>query len=112
MIIKNSTRNRTLSKNAKICENIFSKAFGLMFSKKKSLIFIFNEEIINPLHMFFVFFPIDVLLLDKNKKVVDMKINFKPFSIYFPKNKAKYILELSNGTIKNSGTKLGDRISF
>ena len=39
--------------------------------------------------MFFVFFPIDVLFLDKNKKVVELKENFKPFSIYFPKNKAK-----------------------
>lgn len=112
-MIKNLTRNRILAKNAKICKSIFSKTFGLMFSlKRKSLIFIFREEKIIPLHMLFVFYPIDVLFLDKNKKVIEVKENFKSFSFYTPKKKARYITELPKGIIKKSRTKLGDRISF
>ena len=111
-MIKNSTRNRILAKNAKICRNILSKLSGLMFSKKRALIFVFGKEKIIPLHMIFVFFPIDVLFLDKNKKVAEIKENFKPFSLYTPKNKAMYILELPLNIIKNSGTKVGDKIGF
>ena len=62
--------------------------------------------------MFFVFFPIDVIFLNKNKEVVELKQNFRPFSIYFPKNKAKYIIELPNNTIKQTNTEINDLIDF
>jgi len=104
--------NEFLSK-AKLCKNHFSKALGLMFSRKnKTLIFIFDKEKIISLHMFFVFYPIDVLFLDKNKKVVQIKENFKPFRIMIPKKPAKYIIELPNNTIKKTNTKVGDTIRF
>jgi uncharacterized protein len=113
MYIKNSTRNVIISRNAKLCRNIFSKTLGLMFSRKnKSLIFIFKEKKIVPLHMFFVFYPIDVLFLDENKTVVEIKENFKPFSFYTPRNTSKYVIELSKDTIKNSKTKIKDKIEL
>src|SRR3989338_5366978 len=95
MLIKNTTKKALLAENAKLCRNIFSKSLGLMFSKKiTSLIFAFEKEKIIPLHMFFVFYPIDVLFLDKNRIVVEMKESFKPFSFYTPHKKALYIIEL------------------
>ena len=78
-----------------ICTSTWSKARGLMFSRKKDLMFVFKKEKIIPLHMFFVFFPIHVLFLNKNKKIVEIKNNFKPFTFYTPKNKAMYIVELT-----------------
>lgn len=98
---------------AKICRSIFCKAFGLMFRFKKpdfGLVFIFDKERRADLHMLFVFFPIDVLFLDKNKKVVDVKKNFKPFAYYSPKAKAKYVVELGVGVMQK--TKIGDKITF
>lgn len=85
-----------------------------MFKRKtdKALIFVFDREKIINLHMFFVFFPIDVLWLDKNKKVVQIKEHLKPFRIIIAKKSAKYIVELPNNTIKKSQTSLGDTISF
>lgn len=86
-----------------------------MFRKKlhkNALIFIFHKGKIIPLHMLFVFHPIDVLYIDKDKKVVEIKENLKPFSFYTPKNKAVYIIELPAGTIKKTKTKPGDRIEF
>lgn len=62
--------------------------------------------------MVFVFFPIDILFLDKNKKVIEMKKNFRPFSFYTPEKKARYILELPEGTIKKTRTEIGDKIRF
>lgn len=75
-----------------------------MFSRKKNLIFVFKNEKRRSLHMFFVFFPIDVLFLDKNKKIIEIKRNLKPFSSYRSKKKAKFIVELAekhNYKLKN-----------
>ncbi|MEK6876377.1 MAG: DUF192 domain-containing protein [Nanoarchaeota archaeon] len=113
MNIKNITKKRIIAENAKLCRNIFSKSLGLMFAlKPKPLIFIFKKEKIITLHMLFVFYPIDVLFLDKNKVVVEIKENLMPFSFYTPKNKAQYILELPQGAIKKTKTKIGDKIEF
>ena len=78
-----------------LCKTWFSKVRGLMFSRKKNLMFVFEKEKLIPLHMWFVFFPIDVLFLDKGKKIVEIKRNLRPFSLYWPKNKAKYVVELA-----------------
>ena len=61
--------------------------------------------------MFFVFYAIDVIWLDKNFKVVDLK-TLHPFSVYNPKRKAKYVIELRKGIIKRSGTKVNDKIEI
>ena len=114
IIIRNSAKKKLVSRNAVYAENAVSKAIGLMFSRnqKKSLIFKFNEEKIIALHMFFVFYSIDVLFLDKNKIVVDSKENFSPFTFYKSKEKAMYVIEIPNGAIKESKTEIGDKIEF
>jgi len=83
-----------------------------MFSRQKNLVFVLNEEKKESLHMWFVFFPIDVVFLSKDKKVIEIKENFMPFSLYFPKNKAKFILELVWGSVKEGKIKVGDKIKF
>lgn len=51
--------------------------------------------------MFFVFFPIDVLFLNKDKEIVDLKQRLKPFTFYTSKKPAKYVLEMPLGSIKS-----------
>ncbi|MBW2965768.1 DUF192 domain-containing protein [Candidatus Woesearchaeota archaeon] len=92
----------------KICKDMWSKARGLMFSRKKNLVFIFDKEKRISLHMFFVFFPIDVLFLDKDKRIVEIKRNFRPFSFYTSKNKARYVVEL----VEENNYKIGDKVKF
>jgi len=91
-----------------ICESIWSKARGLMFSKKKNLVFVFDKEKRIALHMLFVFFPIDVLFLDKEKRIIEIKNNFRPFSFYTSENKAKYVVELT----ENNDYNIGDKVNF
>ncbi len=112
-MLRNKRNNAVLAVEAKICRSMLSKAIGLMFSKKsRALILVFDKEKVISLHMLFVFFPIDVLFLNKSKKVVEIKEGFKPFRFYTPKNKAKYVIELPNKTLKNTRTSIGDTISF
>jgi len=82
--------------DAEYCDTFWKKFRGLMFSKPKNLIFILDKETRfgATIHMFFVFFPIDVYWLDQNKKIIDKSINLKPFRIAIPKGKAKYVVEL------------------
>lgn len=109
--VRNATRKNVISESAEICSSASSKALGLMFSAgKKSIIMEFSSEQKVPLHMVFVFFPIDVLFLDRKRKVVEIKRNFRPFSFYSPSRKAMYVIEVPAG--KAAKTKIGDSIRF
>jgi hypothetical protein len=91
-MIANKTRKKTLVLHHRECRSIFSKARGLMFTcpiKNFGLVFFFGKETIVSLHMFFVFYSIDVLFLDKKGKIVDMKEKFKPFTVYIPEKPAQ-----------------------
>ncbi len=95
-MIKNITTGEIISQEEIVCKTIRSQARGLMFRRKKqNLIMTFPKERKISLHMFFVFYPIDVIFLDKDKNVIEVKENFKPFTFWNSKNKGKYLIELS-----------------
>ena len=99
---------KIIAESYSLCNSLFSKFFGLMFSSKKNLIFVFGKEKRVSLHMFFVFFPIWVVYLNKDKEVIFTKKLYPFISITNPKVKPKYILEL----VKNPKIKKGDKISW
>jgi uncharacterized protein len=110
--IINKTTKSTISESALHCPHFWQKGSGLMFSKQKDLIFEEKNERIVPLHMFFVFYPIDVIFLNENKEVIELKKSFMPFTFYCPINKAKYIIECKAGTIESTKTILTDVLEF
>lgn len=112
-MIINTNRKTTISKKEKHLQSNTEKAKGLMFSiKPKTLIFHFEKPRKVSLHMLFVFFPIDLMFLDKNKKVIELKENFLPFSFYTSEKKCKYLIETNKGAIKKSKTRLKDLLKF
>ena len=112
-MIVNKKKKAILAKKYKICKSFLSKTIGLIFSlKPKTLLFIWQKEKIRNIHMILVFFPIDVLWLDRNKKVIDMRKRFMPFLITNTSKPAKYIIELPEGTIKKTKTEKEDLIKF
>ncbi len=110
MLIKNNDKQTVIAREFKHCKNFLQHSKGLMFSGKKCLFFEFEREKYIPLHMFFVFFSIDVIYLDKNYRVVEIKKNLKPFWFYNPKKKAKFIVEAPAGVIDKTFTETGDRL--
>ena len=80
--------------------------------RDKGLIFLFSRPLKVDLHMFFVFYPIDVLFLDSNKKVVEKRSRFLPFTIHVARQPCNYVLELEQGAIERSKTELGDLIDW
>jgi uncharacterized membrane protein (UPF0127 family) len=117
MGITNKTRKTDVAKQYKLCRSVGSKARGLMFTNESqvlgaALLFEFRRAAEQSLHMFFVFYPIDVLFLDEKKKVVDVKEGFRPFTVYNSRQMAKYVLELPRGTVRRSKTCEGDVLKW
>ena len=99
--------------NVRVHKTFFSKLKGLMFSsplkKQEGIILVLEQEDLLSIHMLFVFFPIDVLWLDKTGRVVDKKENIQPFSLsHTPRKPAQYIVELPAGSCKN--IEIGNKI--
>ncbi|MFH1398734.1 MAG: DUF192 domain-containing protein [Candidatus Woesearchaeota archaeon] len=114
-MIKNTSSKKRLTHNKRMCTTRFSQMLGLMFSPRIrdiSLVFVFDREKNLSFHMLFVFFPIDIIFLDKSRKVVSMQ-NAMPFTpLIRSKKPAKYVLECPSGTIRKSRTKIGHQITF
>ena len=109
-MIINLTKKRVLSKEEKYSKNFFSQCWGLMFScRKKNLVMVFKKEKKISLHNWFVFYPLDLLLLDKNKKIIEIKKRFKPFYFWNSQKKGKYLIELGepcSGSLYEKGDQL------
>jgi uncharacterized membrane protein (UPF0127 family) len=108
--------NKVLMKKVRFASNTWERTKGLMFENEKNfnyaLVFSFPVEsrIATSLHMLFVFFPIDVLFLNKNKVIVD-KATLTPFMPnYTPRKAAKYVIEMPMGKAK--GFKIGQKVSW
>ena len=117
MTLKILNKNIIIADEVKHYKSFFSKAKGLMFTmplrKGQAIILEAKKESISKttIHMLFVFYSIDIVWLNSNKEVVDIKESATPFIPWIaPKKAAKYIIELPRGTAKQ--IKLGDRLAF
>ena len=109
MVIKNETKKTILSDNAIIAKSFIQKTFGLILEKKADAM-IFQTRF--GIHTFFMKYPIDVLILDKQKRVVKMKVSLKPNSIYLWNPKFETVIELTEETIQKTKTEFFDHISY
>jgi len=107
-----SIRGTVVSPEARLVRSPLRQLAGLMFSKPRDLVFDLKREKRVWMHMLFVFFPIDVVLLGDSREVKALKPRFRPFRLYLSGVQARYILELKAGTILRFGISPGDRIEF
>ncbi len=113
----NKTTGKKIAEKVKIAANSWQRFKGLMFEKKErfdyALVFDFGQEkkMGASIHMLFVFFPIDAIYLDSEKKVADIAKNLQPFSLnYTPKKKARFLVELPVQAGK--AVSLGDQLEW
>ncbi|HLC46860.1 MAG TPA: DUF192 domain-containing protein [Candidatus Nanoarchaeia archaeon] len=111
--LRNLRSGERIVAKCRFCASVWSKALGLMFSRRKpglGLIFIFRRPIKAALHMLFVFYSLDVLFLDANRRIIEIKQDFRPFSFYTPEKAAVFVIELTAG--KAARCRIGDRLEF
>jgi uncharacterized membrane protein (UPF0127 family) len=68
------------------------KIRGLMFSKKRNLLFDLNDKR-ELIHSLWVFFPIKLYFLDENFEIIEKGV-LRPFWFYIPRVKAKWLVEI------------------
>lgn len=112
MKIVNKTNNCVIADKAKYAKNFISRLVGLLnrssLNDGEALIIIPS----NCVHSFFMRFSIDVIFIDKSKKVVGFISNFTPFRLSPLYSKACMTIELPRGVILKSNIKLSDVIEF
>jgi len=115
----NESNGKIISRKARHAKNFLEKFFGLMLVRAKefdyALVFHLEKEsrLNASIHSMFMLMQIDVLWLDSRKKVVELKQGLKPWVLNVtPKKKAKYVVELRNGTVRKKKIKLGQKINW
>lgn len=100
-------------------DSFLSKVRGLMFRRKSwfdhYLLFKFKREskFFSAIHSFFVFFRFDAVFLNKDKKIVDIKKNIRPFKISIvPDEPSKFLLEMPAGKTDKEDLEIGQKIEI
>jgi uncharacterized protein len=110
----NRTRQSYLATQLTVAATHWSRLCGLMlkdvsnFQKGQGLWIIPSRGV----HTFAMRFPIDVVYLDKDKRVVHLEAGLKPWRMAAIKLKAVSVLELPSDTLGPSGTTMGDELEI
>jgi uncharacterized protein len=110
--IYNQTKETFLAFRVKVADSILSRMVGLL--GQRSLRPETGAWIVpgNAIHTVGMLFTIDVILIDKNFKVVGLRELVRPFSITRPNFRAESVLELPAHTIFKSHTEIGDQLQI
>lgn len=80
MRLINKTTGQTITNNLKIAASLIDVSLGLL-KEPKGTAMLFKTRW--GIHTFFMKYPINVVILDKNMRVVQIKQNLKPNRIFF-----------------------------
>lgn len=96
MILKIKSSGKIICKDLKEAKSLSDQLFGLII-KSNPRYMLFKTRF--GIHTFFLKEPIDVLVLDKDYKIMHLRENVKPNSLVFWNPRYFNILELPKGTI-------------
>jgi uncharacterized membrane protein (UPF0127 family) len=105
---------------AEVAESDAQKSEGLMFRDylppQEGMLFIFPTEDKYSFWMKNMKFSLDMIWIDRNKKIVDIKTDVPPCldicENYTPGFKAMYVLEVNAGFVKKHKISLGDPVAL
>lgn len=104
-----------IAKNIEFARTMVKQALGLMFRRSISLdyamIFVLKKPSKVNVHMFFVFFPIDVIFLNEEKKICEFS-RLRPWVGFKAIKNIKYVLEMKAGTFDMFNLTVGRQIEF
>jgi len=104
MRIKSGRNGKIVCEEYETADNILSQIKGLMFSKKKNILFVFREKGYHPIHSYFVKFPFHAIYLNEKMKVIDTQYVMPNTPLVKNRKPAKYLLELC----EEKAPKIGD----
>lgn len=104
--------------NVEIADSDEKREIGLMnrskLDLKSGMLFIFEEEDYYSFWMKNTLIPLDIIWMDSQFNIVFIKENFNPCTnkcdIITPDKKAKYVLEINSGLVKELNIKTNDEL--
>ena len=112
MKVTNKTKNVILAQSAVSADNPFKRMKGLLGKKE----FLPGEALIlrpcSSVHTLFMRFPIDVLFVNKENRVIHSIASLKPFRLTRIYPLASFAIEFPSGTLKVNPAAVGDIISI
>jgi uncharacterized membrane protein (UPF0127 family) len=110
VFVYNQTKETFLAFKVRVADSIGGRLIGLL--GRKSLqpscgLWLIPTSCIHTIGMLF---PFDVVLIDKNFRVVGVREMVRPFSIVRPRLHAESVIELPVYTIYKSRTEIGDQL--
>src|SRR4051812_14683859 len=112
MKITNNTKNTPVALDATKAATFLARGRGLMLAPPLPDGGGLVIEPCNSIHMFFMRYALDILFLDKEGSVVFMYKGIKPWRMGRIVRGAKMAVELPAGTIDNTNTEVGDRLTL
>ena len=110
IFVYNRTRETFLAFRVKVADSVWARLVGLLGRKSvqpDSGVWIVPGNAVHTIGMMFSF---DLVLLDKNFKVVGLRELVRPFTITRPNFRAETVLELPAHSIFRSRTQMGDQL--
>jgi uncharacterized membrane protein (UPF0127 family) len=110
LFVYNKTRETFLAFRVKVADSVLSRLVGLLGRRslqRDSGIWIVPG---NAVHTIGVMFSFDLLLIDKNFKVVGLRELVHPFTLTRPNFRTESVLELPAHSIFCSRTQIGDQL--
>ncbi len=110
--IVNTSRNSLLASRAERARSYWARLRGLMFRSSLPEDGGMVIEPNNSVHTFWMRFPIDVIFVDRQDRVVGLVTAMPPNRPYAGARKARRTIELPAGTITRTNTQMGDTLRF
>ncbi|MFS1511937.1 DUF192 domain-containing protein [Chengkuizengella sp. SCS-71B] len=112
MRVINQENDVVIAKQVRSAHTFTSRFKGLMFKKH-----FFHDDALHitpcsQIHTYFMKFPIDVVYLNVDFKVVGIEQNLPPWKLGKKFKHVKSVIELSPGTVEKTGLNTGDTIYF
>ena len=112
--IVNQTQGTVLAERAELAQSMWSRFMGLMGRRDLppdgGLVL---TDQTGGVHMFFMRFPLDVVFVTKDRTVVKVVSNLKPWRISDPiVAGSRHAIEVPVGAIARSRTQVGDKIEW
>jgi len=112
VFVYNKTKETFLAFRVEVCDSLWGRLRGLLGKrslKPDSGVWIVPANAVHTVGMLFSF---DLVLIDKNFKVVGLRELVRPFRITLPERGAESVLELPAHSIFRSRTQIGDQLQI
>lgn len=112
MRIQNVTRGTALADRAVAARSMKARTVGLLGRSSLEPGEALLLEPCSSVHTAFMRFPIDVVYVDRSGRVVKVVRDLRPFRVSAVFRAGRSVIELPSGTVANTGTAVGDELSF